>query len=268
MSPYRTMMTLRFALAASAALLPSWLAFAAETPDQATTTAEAYPPVRATLPPASAVPPLSDTPTAPAGETIAPLPPVEPPVIGRVPAVPAEPTMEKLDSPAVTEVHRSLGTHARRLRTERDRQPAGGAARGVVSESPRVRPAHDRAQPPLSVLHRRRAGKAQHADRDRAAADDRERLQPAGLFARARRPASGSSSPRPGANTGCSRTSGTTAGATCSPPPAPRSTTCSSCTTCSATGSSRWPPTTGARTACSARSRRIARITSRPTTSA
>ncbi len=101
MSPYRTMMTLRFALAASAALLPGWLAFAAETPDQATTTAEAYPPVRATLPPASVVPPLSDTPTAPAGETIAPLPPVEPPVIGRVPAVPAEPTIEKLDSPAL-----------------------------------------------------------------------------------------------------------------------------------------------------------------------
>src|SRR5215203_4178668 len=101
MSPYRTMMTLRFALAASAALLPGWLAFAAETPDQTTTTAEAYPPVRATLPPVSAVPPLSDTPTAPATETITPLPPAEPPVIGRIPAVPADPTVEKLDAPTL-----------------------------------------------------------------------------------------------------------------------------------------------------------------------
>src|SRR3954470_21619814 len=99
MSPYRTMMTLRFALAASAALLPGWLAFAAETPDHPATTAEAFPAVRATLPPVTAVPTLGDTLTAPGIETIAPLPPIEPPVIGRVPAVPPEADVEKLDAP-------------------------------------------------------------------------------------------------------------------------------------------------------------------------
>ena len=46
------------------------------------------------------MPPLSDTPAAPAAETIAPLPPAEPPVIGRVAPAPAEPAVEKLDSPA------------------------------------------------------------------------------------------------------------------------------------------------------------------------
>ena len=99
MSPYRTMMTLRFALAAVAALLPGCLVYAAETPGLPIVTAQQVPPVRATFPPAGTVQPSSDTPLGNSTELITPPPPQEAPVIGHVLPAPAEPVVENLDGP-------------------------------------------------------------------------------------------------------------------------------------------------------------------------
>jgi len=85
----------RFALAAAAALLPGWYAFAAETPDYPVSTAEATTQVRVTLPAAGTLTPTSDTQAVPTESNA----PEAPPVIGRMPPAAAEPVVEALDAP-------------------------------------------------------------------------------------------------------------------------------------------------------------------------
>jgi membrane-bound lytic murein transglycosylase D len=100
-------MTFKFILAAMVALLPGWLAHAADSADQPSNpspeqnyvTSEAYPPPRVTLQPVGA-PPVVDTPAVSTMDLITSPPPIEPPVIGRVAPEPAEPTVEQLDTPA------------------------------------------------------------------------------------------------------------------------------------------------------------------------
>jgi membrane-bound lytic murein transglycosylase D len=100
MSPYRIMTTLRFALAAAAALLSGWPAFAADVPDHTVTSADAAAPaVRVTLPGAGIVPPASDTPSLPPIELTAPVSLEAAPVMGRIQPLPVDPVVETLDGP-------------------------------------------------------------------------------------------------------------------------------------------------------------------------
>src|ERR1051325_1436376 len=100
MSPSIRIMTFKFILAAMVALLPGWLAHAADSADQPSNpspeqnyvTSEAYPPPRVTLQPVGA-PPVVDTPAVSTMDLITSPPPIEPPVIGRVAPEPAEPTV-------------------------------------------------------------------------------------------------------------------------------------------------------------------------------
>src|SRR5690348_13576328 len=93
------MTTPRFAFAVAAALCASIPSYAVDVTDQPLATADTSSPVRVTLPPASIVPPASDTPaaqsipdsSAPASEGV--------PVIGRVPPAVADPVVEPLDAP-------------------------------------------------------------------------------------------------------------------------------------------------------------------------
>src|SRR6266853_1334546 len=81
---------------------------------------------------------------------------------------------------------RSVGPHPQRFRDGRSGEPARRRSRALVYEPAGISEAHDRAQQALSLLHRRRGGKARHAHRDRAAAHGRERVQSHGVFALAR----------------------------------------------------------------------------------
>ena len=144
----------------------------------------------------------------------------------------------------------------------------------VQRESPllrgaaRIPAAHLRPQPAVPLPHRRGDREARPADRARAAADGRERLQPDGLFARAclgavavhprHRPALRARAElvvrRPARHRRVDQRRARL--------PAPRS------TRCTATGTSRSPPTTGAKARWRARSGRTAPRACRPTTRA
>ena len=122
-------------------------------------------------------------------------------------------------------VRRPVGAHPQGLRHARPRRQAGQAEDRAVRRAARVPAAHHRAQPALPLPHRRRDREARPADRARAAADGRERLQPDGLLARARLGPVAVHPAAPASATTSSRTPGTTAGATSSTRPTPRSTT-------------------------------------------
>ncbi len=64
----------------------------------------------------------------------------------------------------------------------RSRIAGGQVGRKLVRRAPGLRGADGRSQPALPLLHRRRGPEAWHAHRSGAAAHDRERVQPDGVF--------------------------------------------------------------------------------------
>ena len=131
-------------------------------------------------------------------------------------------------------------------------EPRGRPARCATSSaSPSSSTGPSSAASATSTTSSASSRPAADAARARAAAGDRERLQPLRLLAGARRGHLAVHRADRDAATRCGSTGGRTAGATSSTRRAPRSTTCRSCTRCStATGCSRSPPTTAARPAC------------------
>ena len=155
------------------------------------------------------------------------------------------------------------------LRDSRPRRSAGREVGAVVRGPARLRRAHGRPQPALSLPHRRRGRGARHADRDRAAADDRERVQPERALASPRLRHLAVHPVDRQALRARSRTSGSTRAATCvAATDSGARLPARSSTATSATGSSRSPPTTGARATSRGRSRRTGRRACRPTTRA
>ena len=79
-----------------------------------------------------------------------------------------------------------VAAHTHRLRPARHDEPARHRAGRMVFQAPRLHRAHRPAQQPLPLLHRRTDRKTRHAERNRAAAHHRKRLQPRRLLPRAR----------------------------------------------------------------------------------